>query len=103
MTKSTHAETLDALRAELLQHLRAAWAQRQPHTRDFCSMAWSCSAGEIVALVARVRAIDAVRANLRDRKYMAELWMLIACGKTREEAAMEARAVLASRPEIESV
>ena len=61
MPTRDHAAALIDLRANQVKQLRNAWKHREPHTRDFCSMAWSYSAGEIIAIIARIRALDALR------------------------------------------
>lgn len=46
---------------------------------------------------AQIRALDAVLAYAEERAFMAELWMLIACGKSQRDAVKEARATMAER------
>lgn len=39
----------------------------------------------------QIRALDAVREEARDRSFMADVWMYIACGLHRDEAVKRAR------------
>lgn len=97
---SAHGEALDQVRAELCAELRRDWPLRcKKHARERCvrshgRCAW-CRA--IRVRLAQLRALDAVREQARDRDLMADVWMYIACGLSREEAFGKARAERAGR------
>lgn len=88
-----HEVALDELRAALIRKIAYAYKVRW-------SPLWMSHSDrriEIRGLIARVRALDALREKASERAFMADLWMYVAAGFSREEAMRKARADRAAR------
>jgi hypothetical protein len=85
------ADPIAALRQELAEHLRwyCGWRHNPlPNERALYRE-------HLRKRIRRIRALDKLVEKARDRDYMARVWMYIACGLTREQAALKAREEMA--------
>lgn len=88
MTSEERDEVLENLRAYLCSDLR----DRLDEYRSWGVGLRSDSRACVRIAIEYIRALDDVREQARDRAFMADLWMYMACGLSREDAAKRARA-----------